>query len=60
MHFQKQTKYKEVPATAIDLFKECHRSSKNGFSDSVKNIIVSYIFLLLHFINATYLHANGK
>uniref|UniRef100_A0A0E0E0V0 Uncharacterized protein n=1 Tax=Oryza meridionalis TaxID=40149 RepID=A0A0E0E0V0_9ORYZ len=37
----KQTKYKDVPATAIDLFKECHRSSKNGFSESVKNIIAN-------------------
>uniref|UniRef100_A0A0E0KP07 Transposase, Ptta/En/Spm, plant n=1 Tax=Oryza punctata TaxID=4537 RepID=A0A0E0KP07_ORYPU len=38
-HVVKQTKYKDVSATAIDLFKECHRSRKNGFSEPVKNII---------------------
>uniref|UniRef100_A0A0E0LCM0 Uncharacterized protein n=1 Tax=Oryza punctata TaxID=4537 RepID=A0A0E0LCM0_ORYPU len=38
-HVVKKTKYKDVSATAIDLFKECHRSRKNGFSGPVKNII---------------------
>uniref|UniRef100_A0A0D3G3Z8 Uncharacterized protein n=1 Tax=Oryza barthii TaxID=65489 RepID=A0A0D3G3Z8_9ORYZ len=36
---QKQTKYKDAPPTAIDLFKECHCNSKMGFNKPVKNVI---------------------
>nr|ABA98000.2 retrotransposon protein, putative, unclassified [Oryza sativa Japonica Group] len=36
---QKQTKYKDAPPTAIDLFKECHCKSKMGFNEPVKNVI---------------------
>uniref|UniRef100_A0A0E0BHU9 Fibronectin type III-like domain-containing protein n=1 Tax=Oryza glumipatula TaxID=40148 RepID=A0A0E0BHU9_9ORYZ len=34
---RKQTKDKDAPPTAIDLFKECHCNSKMGFNDPVKN-----------------------
>ncbi|XP_066357183.1 uncharacterized protein [Miscanthus floridulus] len=37
---QKQTKYKDAPPTAIDLFKETHCSSKTGFSEDAQNAIV--------------------
>ncbi|TVU14064.1 hypothetical protein EJB05_37510 [Eragrostis curvula] len=38
-HAVKQDKYKDVPATPIDLFKECYCSSKIGFTDPVKKAI---------------------
>jgi hypothetical protein len=41
MLIQKQNKYKDVSPTAIDLFKELHCSSKTGFSEPVKEKIVS-------------------
>jgi len=34
-------KYKEVPPTAIDLFRDLHCSSKTGLSEPVKEAIVS-------------------
>ncbi|WVZ49375.1 hypothetical protein U9M48_000742 [Paspalum notatum var. saurae] len=37
---KKQAKYKDEPPTAIDLFKECHYSNKNGFTEPVKKAIV--------------------
>ncbi|KAK3160866.1 hypothetical protein QOZ80_1BG0066120 [Eleusine coracana subsp. coracana] len=38
-HAIKQEKYKDVQPTEIDLFKECHCSSKTGFTESVKKVI---------------------
>ncbi|TVU40023.1 hypothetical protein EJB05_13468 [Eragrostis curvula] len=38
-HAVKQDKYKDVPATPIDLFKECYCSSKTGFTEPVKKAI---------------------
>ncbi|TVU17520.1 hypothetical protein EJB05_33560, partial [Eragrostis curvula] len=38
-HAVKQDKYKDVPATPIDLFKECYCSSKIGFTEPVKKAI---------------------
>ena len=37
----KKDKYKEVPPTAIDLFRDLHCSSKTGLSEPVKEAIVS-------------------
>uniref|UniRef100_A0A0E0LJU8 Uncharacterized protein n=1 Tax=Oryza punctata TaxID=4537 RepID=A0A0E0LJU8_ORYPU len=36
---QKQTKFKDVPPTAIDIFKDSHCSSKSGFNESAKDAI---------------------
>ncbi|CAN6300521.1 unnamed protein product [Urochloa humidicola] len=38
-HVAKQEKYKDVPPTAIDLFKDTHCSSKTGFSEPVRQAI---------------------
>ncbi|CAN6288369.1 unnamed protein product [Urochloa humidicola] len=38
-HVAKQEKYKDVPPTAIDLFKDTHCSSKTGFSELVREAI---------------------
>ncbi|CAO2175810.1 unnamed protein product [Urochloa humidicola] len=35
----KQTKYKDAPPTAIDIFKDTHCSSKSGFSENAKDAI---------------------
>jgi len=35
----KKDKYKEVPPTAIDLFRDLHCSSKTGLSEPVKEAI---------------------
>uniref|UniRef100_A0A0E0L053 Uncharacterized protein n=1 Tax=Oryza punctata TaxID=4537 RepID=A0A0E0L053_ORYPU len=35
----KQTKFKDVPPTAIDIFKDTHCSSKSGFNESTKDAI---------------------
>ena len=43
--FQKKEKYKDTEPTAIDLFKDTHCSKKIGFSEPVKNAIVSIWFL---------------
>ncbi|KAJ1260212.1 hypothetical protein BS78_10G215200 [Paspalum vaginatum] len=40
-HAVKQKKYKDVPPTAIDLFKECHCSSKTSFTETVKDVIAN-------------------
>ncbi|XP_020397156.1 uncharacterized protein [Zea mays] len=39
LHSVKQAKYGDAPPTAIDLFKECHCSSKTGFAEPVKEAI---------------------
>ncbi|CAN6334015.1 unnamed protein product [Urochloa humidicola] len=38
-HVAKQEKYKDVPPTAIDLFKETHCSSKTGVTEPVQEVI---------------------
>ena len=54
--FLKQDKYKNEPPNAIDLFKVLHCSSKTGFTEHVKEVIVSscsvlFPFLVMHLIN---------
>uniref|UniRef100_A0A0E0DAY6 Transposase-associated domain-containing protein n=1 Tax=Oryza meridionalis TaxID=40149 RepID=A0A0E0DAY6_9ORYZ len=36
---KKQTKFKDVPPTAIDIFKDTHCSSKSGFNENAKDAI---------------------
>lgn len=36
---KQQEKYKDVPPTAIDIFKDFHCSSKTGYSELVKEAI---------------------
>ena len=36
---KKQTKYKDAPPTAFDLFKMCHCNSNTSFNEPVKNVI---------------------
>ncbi|KAJ1283986.1 hypothetical protein BS78_03G169800 [Paspalum vaginatum] len=38
-HMAKQAKYKDEPPIAIDLFKECHYSKKNGFTEPINKAI---------------------
>lgn len=38
-HMAMTEKYKDTPPTAIYLFKECHLSSKSGFTEPVKTSI---------------------
>ena len=56
LFFLKQDKYKNEPPNAIDLFKVLHCSSKTGFTEHVKEVIVSscsvlFPFLVMHLIN---------
>lgn len=36
-------KYKDREPTALDLFKECHFSKKNGFKPAVQEAIVRHL-----------------
>nr|BAH80022.1 hypothetical protein [Oryza sativa Indica Group] len=39
IQLMKQTKFKDVPPTAIDIFKDTHCSSKSGFNENTKDAI---------------------
>ena len=45
--FQKHEKFKDSSPSVIDLFKEMHCSKNKGFSEQVKQAIVSFVYFFI-------------